>query len=329
MRCARGTDTHQRIRGTVSRIPRGRVATYGQIAGLAGFPGQPRLVGYVLSALPEDSRVPWHRVVNALGRVSPRSGGREPHRLQQVLLEREGVRFGPDGTISLSRFRWTPRTESGSLSASETDRIGRSHGMRSSATTVEGYLRRLPEERRIIVSAVREVIRENIPAGYREAINWGAITWEVPLERYPEIHNGQPLCYVGLAAQKNHFAIYLMGAHQDPEHVRWLKAEFQKAGKKLEMGKACMRFRKLDDLPLGVIGKAVARIRLKDFLARYEEIRSKTKSRSGNPAALKTAKADNAMIKAGPGTKKTQKPAVKKPLLSAAGPLGAAKSSRA
>src|SRR5512140_110356 len=135
-------DTHQRIRATVSRIPRGRVATYGQIAGLAGFPGQPRLAGYVLSALPEDSGVPWHRVVNALGRVSPRSGGRESHRIQQVLLEREGVRFGPDGTSARSRFRWTPRTESGSLPVPGTDRTGRSHGMKSSATTVEGYLRR-------------------------------------------------------------------------------------------------------------------------------------------------------------------------------------------
>ena len=185
--------------------------------------------------------------------------------------------------------------------------------MKSSARTVEGYLRRLPEERRIVVSAVREVIRENIPAGYRETINWGAITWEVPLERYPEIHNGQPLCYVGLAAQKNHFAIYLMGAYQDPEQVQWLKAEFQKAGKKLDMGKSCLRFRKLDDLPLGVIGKAVARIRLKDFLARYEEVRSKTKLGTGKPAAPKIAKAATARIKAAPGTKKTPKPAVKKP----------------
>lgn len=183
--------------------------------------------------------------------------------------------------------------------------------MKSSARTVEGYLRRLPEERRIVVSAVREVIRENIPAGYRETINWGAITWEVPLERHPEIRNGQPLCYVGLAAQKDHFAIYLMGAHQAPEHVRWLTAEFQKAGKKLDMGKSCLRFRKLDDLPLGVIGKAVARIRLKDFLARCEEFRSKTKFGSGRPAAPKTAKA--ATAKTGLGTKKTPKLSAKKP----------------
>jgi alkylated DNA nucleotide flippase Atl1 len=264
------------------------VATYGQVAALAGLPGQPRLVGYALSALPEGSGVPWHRVVNSFGRVSPRSGGRESDRLQEVLLRREGVRFGPGGAISLERFRWTPDVESVSLRASETGRTGRSRGiMKSNATTVDGYLRRLPEDRRIVVAAVREVIRENIPEGYREAVNWGAITWEVPLARYPDTYNGQPLCYVALAAQKNHYAVYLMGVYGDPAQAQWLEAEFLKAGKKLEMGKACLRFRKLDDLPLGVIGKAVSRVRVKDFLARYEEIRAGTKTGLRKAAAGK------------------------------------------
>jgi hypothetical protein len=160
--------------------------------------------------------------------------------------------------------------------------------MKSSATSVEGYLRQLPEERRIVVAAVREVIRENVPAGYREGFSWGAITWEVPLERYPDTYNGQPLCYVALAAQKNHYAVYLMCVYGDPAATEWLKGEFEKAGKKLDMGKSCVRFRKLDDLPLGVIGKAVARIRLKDYLARYEAARAKTKTglrKSARPKA--------------------------------------------
>lgn len=90
------------------RIPRGRVATYGQVARLAGLGGQPRLVGYALAALPDDSRVPWHRVVNAQGRVSPRA---EPgaDALQRALLERERVRFDARGRIDLARHGWKPR----------------------------------------------------------------------------------------------------------------------------------------------------------------------------------------------------------------------------
>lgn len=89
----------------VRRIPRGRVATYGQVAALAGLPRHARQVGYALHALPEGSRVPWHRVVNARGEISLRpSTGHD--RLQRVLLEGEGVRFGPGGRIDLRRFQW-------------------------------------------------------------------------------------------------------------------------------------------------------------------------------------------------------------------------------
>ncbi len=102
------SDTHLRIHAVVRRIPRGRVATYGQVAQVAGLGAQPRLVGYALAALPDTSTVPWHRVVNAQGRVSPRA---EPgaDRLQRARLEREGVRFDPRGRIDLERVRWRPR----------------------------------------------------------------------------------------------------------------------------------------------------------------------------------------------------------------------------
>ncbi len=309
-----GGDPHRRIRDVVSRIPRGRVATYGQVAILAGLPGQPRLVGYALSALPDDSGAPWQRVVNARGMVSPRSGGRESDSLQRVLLEREGIRFGPDGAIPLSRFRWTPRTEYVRLRPSETGPFGRSTGMKSSAASVEGYLRQLPEERRIVVSAVREVIRENIPAGYREATSGGGISWAVPLERYPGTHDGHPLCYVALAALKNHFSVTLTCAYLDSEQAQWLKAEFQKAGKKLDMGKSGLRFRKLDDLPLGVIGRAVASVKLKDFLARYEELRAQTKTRPRKPTVKKspgTARAGKGTAKTAPGATKASKAGAK------------------
>lgn len=101
--------THARIHAAVARIPRGRVATYGQIAALAGLPGQARLVGYALHALPAATGVPWQRVVNARGEVSRRSdpGGHEA--LQRVILEHEGVRFDARGRIPLARFQWRPR----------------------------------------------------------------------------------------------------------------------------------------------------------------------------------------------------------------------------
>lgn len=102
------SDTHRRIHEVVRRIPRGRVATYGQIAELAGLPRQPRLVGYALNALPPDTRLPWHRVVNAKGQVSPRSDGLGGDQIQAQLLAREGVRL-EGGRLALERHRWKPR----------------------------------------------------------------------------------------------------------------------------------------------------------------------------------------------------------------------------
>jgi methylated-DNA-protein-cysteine methyltransferase related protein len=100
--------TYRRIYATVSRIPRGRVATYGQIASLANLPRQARLVGYALASLRAESGVPWHRVVNAEGRISLRANGLGHDELQAVLLRREGVRF-VQGVIPLERFLWRPR----------------------------------------------------------------------------------------------------------------------------------------------------------------------------------------------------------------------------
>jgi hypothetical protein len=145
----------------------------------------------------------------------------------------------------------------------------------SRAATIEEYLEELPQDRREVVSAVRDVVRRNLPGGYRETMNRGMITYEVPLERYPRTYNGQPLAYAALAAQKNYFALYLTGAYQDPDAETWLREEFRKAGKKLDMGKSCVRFRKLDDLPLDVIGRAIASTPLDAFIARYEASRQK------------------------------------------------------
>ena len=105
---ARATDTYRRIYAVVARVPRGRVATYGQIATLARLPRHARLVGYALNVLPADSDLPWHRVVNAKGQVSPRANALGHEELQARLLAREGVRM-IDGAIPLDRFQWRPR----------------------------------------------------------------------------------------------------------------------------------------------------------------------------------------------------------------------------
>lgn len=105
---ARADSLYRRIWAVAAKIPRGRVATYGQVARLAGLPNHARLAGYALHALPARSPVPWHRVVNAKGEVSPRRDGSEHHVLQRVLLEKERVRFDRNGRLDLAALRWEP-----------------------------------------------------------------------------------------------------------------------------------------------------------------------------------------------------------------------------
>lgn len=141
--------------------------------------------------------------------------------------------------------------------------------------TVRMYLDELPEDRRAVVEAVREMVRHNLPEGYRESLNWGMITWEIPLERYPDTYNKQPLNYLALAAQKNHYALYLNCVYQDPELEARLREGFKKAGKKLDLGKSCLRFKKLDDLPMNVVAEIVASTPPDAFIERYEAARQK------------------------------------------------------
>ena len=147
---------------------------------------------------------------------------------------------------------------------------------RSGATSVDDYLNELPPERRAIIAAVRDVINRNLPQGYRETMNWGMISYELPLERYPDTYNGQPLMYAALAAQKSYHAIYLPAIYQDSGSREWFREEFRKTGKKLDMGRSCVRFRKLEDLPLDVIGKVIARTPPEDFIEAYEAGRKET-----------------------------------------------------
>ncbi len=147
--------------------------------------------------------------------------------------------------------------------------------MDNDAATVEDYLAGLEPERRETVRAVREVLRAAMPTGYHEGIAWGAITWSVPLERYPDTYNGQPLGYVALAAQKRYFAVYLMGLYSDSEQDQDFRARWLASGRKLDMGKSCLRFKRLGDLDLDLLAEVVASTPVDAFLATYERVRAR------------------------------------------------------
>ena len=143
----------------------------------------------------------------------------------------------------------------------------------SNATTVEEYLGELTPERREAMETIRKLILANLPPGYEEVMQFGMIGYVVPLERYPVTYNKQALGVVALASQKNYISIYLMIVYGDQETAKWFEEEFRASGKKLNMGKSCVRFKRPDDLPLDLIGKAVARTSVEEFLAHYERAR--------------------------------------------------------
>ena len=147
---------------------------------------------------------------------------------------------------------------------------------RSNAKTPAAYLKELPADRRREVARVREMVRKHLPAGYRETMNWGMITYEVPLDRHPKTSNGQPLCFAGLAAQKNYLSLYFMPV--DARVLARLKAAFKQAGKKLDMGKSCIRFKRADDLPLDALGAEIAAVPVDRFVAYVEAARRRSVS---------------------------------------------------
>ncbi len=149
--------------------------------------------------------------------------------------------------------------------------------MKSDAATVEEYLAGLPEERRQAINAVRRVVLEHLPDGYEECMAFGMIAWVVPLSRYPDTYNKQPLALASLASQKRHLALYLNNVYSDEDTREWFTSAYAASGKRLDIGKSCVRFKRLDDLPLDVIGEAIARTSVDDFLASYEAARRKTK----------------------------------------------------
>jgi hypothetical protein len=149
--------------------------------------------------------------------------------------------------------------------------------MRSDATVVEDYLDELPPDRHDAICAVRDVINENLPEGYAESMSSGMIGWGIPLEDYPDTYNGQPLGIAALASQKNHMALYLMGIYADQGLEDWFRQQYAERGLKLDMGRSCVRFKRLEDVPLDVIGEVIRRVAPERFIALYEASRTSTK----------------------------------------------------
>ena len=155
------------------------------------------------------------------------------------------------------------------------------------ASTVSAYLRSLDPDERKDLQKVRSVIKKNLPKGFKESVQWGMICYTIPLSRYSTTYNGQALCYAALTAQKNHNAVYLMNVYGNPAVEKWFKARYKASGKRLDMGKSCVRFQHADDLPLDLIGEAIARTSVEDHIGNYEKAHPPKKAKTTKKKAAK------------------------------------------
>lgn len=172
--------------------------------------------------------------------------------------------------------------------------------MQSKATTVAQYLKELPADRRAAIEQVRAVVLKNLPKGYEEGMQYGMIGYYVPHSLYPAGYHcdpKQPLPFMSIASQKNHMAIYMCMMYMEPANAIWLAKEWAKEvangnAKKLDMGKSCIRFKKIEDIPLNVIGAAVKNAPMKKVIALYEknlETYGIKRATTKKPAAKKSA----------------------------------------
>ncbi len=172
--------------------------------------------------------------------------------------------------------------------------------MQSKAATVAEYLAQLPPDRREAIQDVRKVILENLDKDYEEGMSYGMIGYYVPHRVYPAGYHctpSLPLPFAGLASQKGYMALYLMSAYGTPGEGAWFRQAWAKTGKKLDMGKSCVRFRKLDDLALDVIGEAIRRMPVAKYIANYEAVLGKTSYRAKGKATPRKAQARAARAK--------------------------------
>jgi len=164
--------------------------------------------------------------------------------------------------------------------------------MQSKAKTVTQYLAGLPADRREAIKAVRAVILKNLPKGYKEGMQYGMIGYFVPHSVYPPGYHcdpKQPLPFASLASQKNHMAIYLMCLYGNAEHEAWFRKAWAATGKKLDMGKSCVRFKKIDDVALKVIGASIKKVPVKKYIENYESVFKPAGKRPSKASARKTA----------------------------------------
>ncbi len=165
--------------------------------------------------------------------------------------------------------------------------------MQSRAATVDAYLAELPPDRREIIAAVRRVILKNLDRDFEEGMQYGMIGYYVPHHVYPpgyHCDSSQPLPYACLASQKNHVSLYLMSCYASGDDEKWLRAAWKQAGKKLDMGKCCIRFKTLGDIPLDVIGEAILRVPVKKHIAQYEAALQSTRSPRKSAARKKSTR---------------------------------------
>jgi hypothetical protein len=147
------------------------------------------------------------------------------------------------------------------------------HAMATTPKTVSDYLRSLSPERRTAISTVRKVIRAHLPEGYEEYLLYGMIGYAVPHQLYPAGYHCKPdlpLPYTLLGSQKNHMALHLMAVYGDKKLTEWFQTAWKATGKRLDMGKDCVRFKRVEDLPLEVIGQVIAKVPVKNYIAKVE-----------------------------------------------------------
>ncbi len=147
--------------------------------------------------------------------------------------------------------------------------------MQSKATTVEQYIEELPEERKKVISQLRKQIKKNLPKGFKETMGYGMIGYVIPFSMYPAGYHcnpSVPVPFMNLASQKNFVAVYSMGVYANPGLLKWFTDEYAKAGVgKLDMGKSCIRFKKMDKIPYELIGRLAAKVTPAQWLEFYEK----------------------------------------------------------
>lgn len=146
----------------------------------------------------------------------------------------------------------------------------------SAAKTVEEYIAEQPAPVASQLSELRAFCLQHLPEGLEEAMNWGMIVYQVPFSTLPETYNDQPLAYAALAKQKHHFSLYLMSIYADPNLRDEFEASFKAAGKKLDVGKSCVRFKHLTDLDLPSVAKALGAVPVEQYVANYLEARGRS-----------------------------------------------------